>query len=77
MRQGSPCSCGPITSAGSAGRTVDFTEDFFRPFALRYAREIRSADPRAVIFVEAGAGHWPPAIARAELSPGGLCAALV
>ena len=50
------------------GRTVDFTEDFFRPFALRYAREIRSADPRAVIFVEAGAGHWPPTIARADLS---------
>ena len=28
---------------------------------IDFAREIRSADPRAAIFLEADAGRWPPA----------------
>jgi hypothetical protein len=43
------------------GRAVDFAQDYFQPFANRFAREIRSADPRAVIFLEPEAGRWPPA----------------
>jgi hypothetical protein len=27
---------------------------------IDFAREIRSADPRAAIFLEADAGRWPP-----------------
>ncbi len=34
------------------GRPVDPTDDFIRPFIRRYAREIRSAMPHAVIFAE-------------------------
>jgi len=33
-------------------RQVDFYRDYFRPFANRYAREIRSIKPNAIIFVE-------------------------
>lgn len=33
-------------------RTVNFHRDYFRPFARRYAREIRSVTPEALIFVE-------------------------
>lgn len=41
-------------------RPVDFAQDYYRPFANRFAREIRAADRRAAIFVEAEAGRWPP-----------------
>jgi len=34
------------------GRVVNFDEQYFKPFANRYAREIRSILPAAVIFVE-------------------------
>ncbi len=34
------------------GRRADFYRDYFRPFANRYAREIRSVQPDAIIFVE-------------------------
>jgi glycosyl hydrolase family 5/cellulase (glycosyl hydrolase family 5) len=47
------------------GRAVDFDQDFFRPFANRFARAIREVDPRALIFVETVVGrappHWGPA----------------
>ncbi len=33
-------------------RMVDFSRDYFRPFANRYAKEIRSVVPDAIIFVE-------------------------
>jgi hypothetical protein len=33
-------------------RAVNFANDYLRPFANRYAREIRSVDPDAIIFVE-------------------------
>ena len=35
------------------GRPVDFARDYFRPFANRYARAIREADPDAIIFMQA------------------------
>ncbi|MGA2613471.1 MAG: cellulase family glycosylhydrolase [Spirochaetia bacterium] len=39
---------------------ADFTEDYYRPFARRFTRAIREADPRAVIFIEAEANRRPP-----------------
>jgi hypothetical protein len=45
-------------------RVVDFAHDYLRPFANRYAREIRSVDPVALIFVEGepreGPSRWGP-----------------
>jgi hypothetical protein len=41
-------------------RTVDFTNDYLRPFANRYAREIRSVDSDAIIFVEGAPMESPP-----------------
>jgi hypothetical protein len=34
------------------GQPVDFERDFYRPFANRFARAIRSVDPGAIIFLE-------------------------
>lgn len=34
------------------GRPVDFNHDYLRPFANRFAREIRAVSPNALIFVE-------------------------
>ncbi len=42
------------------GRMVDFTQDCLRPFALRFARAIRSVDPDAKIFLENDEPHPPP-----------------
>lgn len=42
------------------GRRVDFSQDYYRPFANRYAREIRSVAPDALIFLETEVGHSPP-----------------
>jgi hypothetical protein len=39
------------------GREVEFYRDYFRPFANRYAREIRSIIPDALIFVEGVPSH--------------------
>jgi len=39
---------------------VDFANDYLRPFANRYAREIRSVDPDAIIFVEGAPGQDLP-----------------
>jgi hypothetical protein len=42
------------------GCTVDFGRDYLRPFAERFAREIRAVDPRALIFLETESGRPPP-----------------
>jgi hypothetical protein len=46
------------------GREVDFVDDYVRPFANRYAREIRSIVPGAIIFLEGEPGRahlrWGP-----------------
>ncbi len=42
------------------GRLVDFTQDYYYPFARRYAREIRSVDPDAAIFIETETSQPPP-----------------
>ena len=57
---GAPVLQRPEHFCGLNGRPVDFTQEYYRPFANRFAREIRAADPRAAIFLEAEAGGWPP-----------------
>lgn len=42
------------------GRQVEFSQDYYRPFANRYARELRSVDPDALIFLETEVRHTPP-----------------
>jgi len=36
----------------AGGRQVEFANDYLRPFLNRYAREMRTADPDAIIFIE-------------------------
>lgn len=49
---GTPRLLGPNHFARIGDRKVDFANDYLRPLANRYAREIRSIDPDAIIFVE-------------------------
>ena len=42
------------------GRRVSFNQDYLRPFINRYAREIRSVDPEALIFIETVPGAELP-----------------
>ncbi len=42
------------------GREVDFTTDYYKPFAVRFANRIRRADPDALIFLESEPGQLPP-----------------
>ena len=42
------------------GQQVDFSQDYYRPFANRFAREMRSVDPDALIFLETEFGQAPP-----------------
>ncbi len=46
------------------GRQVDFCRDYLKPFLVRCAEEIRSADPEAMIFLEGAPGgahvDWGP-----------------
>jgi hypothetical protein len=47
-----------FSRAGS--RQVDFSQDYYRPFANRYAAAIRSVDPKALIFIESASDHSLP-----------------
>ena len=42
------------------GRPVDFVQDYYRPFANRFAAAIRAVDPKAFIFLETDSGGRPP-----------------
>ena len=50
---GSPVLLRPDYFAQVGGRSVDFLHDYLRPFAERYIRAVRAADPSAIIFLEA------------------------
>ncbi|MEE8120251.1 MAG: cellulase family glycosylhydrolase [Anaerolineales bacterium] len=39
------------------GRRIDFSNDYYRPFANRYAKAIRSVSPKAIIFIESEPRH--------------------
>jgi len=49
---GEPRLLRPDHFAVVGGRQVDFARDYYKPFATRFAREIRPAHPRALIFLE-------------------------
>ena len=59
-RTGRPRLVRPDHFAHVRGRPVDFANDYLRPFIRRFAREIRSVDPGAIIFVEGSPGESPP-----------------
>jgi Glycoside hydrolase family 5 C-terminal domain/Cellulase (glycosyl hydrolase family 5) len=42
------------------GREVDFTQDYYKPFALRFAERVRREDPEAAVFLESEPGLLPP-----------------
>jgi hypothetical protein len=42
------------------GRQLDFNQDYYRPFANRFAAEIRAELPEALIFIETEPGSPPP-----------------
>lgn len=42
------------------GRTVDFSNDYYRPFAKRFTKAIQAVDPRALTFLETETGLKPP-----------------
>lgn len=51
---GSPRILRPDHFASVDGKPVHFERDFLKPFLVRYAQEIRSVDPDALIFIESG-----------------------
>ncbi len=57
---GTPRLLRPDYFAAVNGRTVDFSQDYYLPFANRFAREIRAAHPHALIFIETEVNHAPP-----------------
>ena len=57
---GQPVLLRPDHFAVVRGHPVDFSRHYFLPFAERFAAGIRSASPRALIFLEAEAGAAPP-----------------
>lgn len=50
--QGEPRLIRPDHFASANGRPVNFSEDYFCPFANRYARAIRAVHPEAIIFID-------------------------
>ena len=48
------------------GRAVDFNQDYYRPFANRFAEAIRQVDPGAITFVEAEPEKKQPAWGEAD-----------
>ncbi len=57
---GEPRLLRPHHFAQIEGRPVSFAEDCLRPFLERYAHEIRSVNPEAIIFLEGEPGQPPP-----------------
>ena len=43
-----------------AGRELDFGQDYYRPFANRFAKAIQAAHPGTIIFLETEPGGLPP-----------------
>jgi hypothetical protein len=61
-----PCLLRPDYFARVNGRAVDFNQDYFRPFANRFAEAIRQVDSDAIIFVEAEPEKRQPAWGEAD-----------
>lgn len=58
--RGQPRLLRPLHFAEVNGRKIDFNEDYYKPFANRFARAIRSEVPDVPIFLETEPGHSPP-----------------
>ncbi|NPV55080.1 MAG: cellulase family glycosylhydrolase [Anaerolineae bacterium] len=50
----------PHYFATRGGRAVDFTNDYYKPFAEHFTAAIRTIDPDALIFIENEPQHAPP-----------------
>ncbi len=57
---GNPRCLRPDYFAVRNGRRVDFSQDYYLPFARRYTEAIRKVDPTAMVFVESSPGAQPP-----------------
>jgi hypothetical protein len=57
---GSPRLLRPHYFAERNGRPVDFSQDYYLPFARRFAEAVRAADPRTLVFVESAPRQPPP-----------------
>lgn len=58
--QGKPCLLHPDYFARVNGREVDFNRDYYVPFLNRFAKEIRTIQPDAILFVEHGIRSQAP-----------------
>jgi hypothetical protein len=56
---GRACLLQPAYFARAAGRPVEFTQDYYRPFANRFAHAIREVHPGTALFIDAEIGHMP------------------
>lgn len=50
------------------GRKVDFGQDYYKPFANRFAQAIRAVHPEALIFIESEPNKVPPTWTSADAS---------
>jgi hypothetical protein len=57
---GNPRLLRPDYFAARNGRPVDFSQDYYLPFARRFTEAIRAVDPKAMIFVESSPATPPP-----------------
>jgi Glycoside hydrolase family 5 C-terminal domain/Cellulase (glycosyl hydrolase family 5) len=57
---GQPRLLRPAYFAQVRGRRVNFSQDYYRPFANRFTHAMRAAHPGAVMFIETEVGHTPP-----------------
>jgi hypothetical protein len=57
---GSPRLLRPNHFSQVKGRLFDFNQDYYRPFANRFAREIREEAPGTLIFIETEPSNPPP-----------------
>ncbi len=58
---GAPHLLRPDYFATAGGRAISFENDYYQPFAEKFAAAIHAVDPRAMIFAESEPGGWPPA----------------
>jgi hypothetical protein len=58
--QGNPSLLRPDYFCAHNGREVDFSQDYYLPFAQRFTQAVRAADPGAMIFVESSPETPPP-----------------
>ena len=63
---GKPALLRPVHFTRVRAARVDFTNDYYRPFARRFARAVREVDPRALVFIEAEANRQPPSWSAAD-----------